>query len=115
MRTYHYVECSFPEPFLDIRYFLCRSQPAYEIDVAREILQPSLERIIMLQGKNCGRHKDCNLLAVGYSLECSPYSNLCLSETYIAAYKPVHRAVILHVMLHSFHSLLLVGSILVHE
>ena len=69
----------------------------------------------MLQRKYRGRHKHCHLLAVSHSLECRPDCNFRLSESDIPAHKPVHRAVILHVMLYGPYCLLLVRRILIHE
>jgi len=115
MCSYHYIQGTGFQPFLDIGYFLCSAESADIIYIAWKILKTVPECIEMLKGKNGRRNKHSDLLAVGNCLECGTYGHLGLSEAHISADKPVHRTIILHVPLDSLHSLLLIRSILVHE
>ena len=115
MGSYQYVDFSVGYPFLYVADFLRGTKPADIFDFAWEILQPGLECLEVLERKDGGWHKDSYLLSVGDCLECSPYRDLCLSEADVSAYEPVHRGRILHIPLHGFGSLHLVGSILIHE
>ena len=115
MSTYDYVERACLEPVLYICDFLCSPQTAYIIYVAWEVLQTAQECLVMLQGEDGRRNKDSNLLAVRNRLECSADGDFSLAEAHIAAYKPVHRAVVLHVALDGLHCLFLVRSVLIHE
>ena len=115
MRTYDDIESTCLQSFLDISDFLCSPEPAHIINVAWEILQTVLKRLVMLKRKDGGRHKDNDLLAVGDSLERSAYGNLGLSESHVTAHEPVHRTFILHIPLDCLHGLFLIWSILIHE
>ena len=115
MRTYNYVQSTCLKPFLNIRNLFCSTETADIINIARKVFQSVLECIEMLERKNCRRYKDSYLLAVCHSLECSPDSHFSLTESDIAAHKPVHRTCIFHIPLYSLHSLFLIRSVLIHE
>ena len=53
----------------------------------------------MLKRKNRCRHKDCTLFAVGNALERRSESNLCLTESDIAAKQSIHRVRLFHIVL----------------
>ena len=115
MSTYHNINSPTFYFLLYLTDFLCSTKSAYKLNIAWEIFETVAERIVVLKGKNGRRNKDCNLLAVRYSLECSPDCDLGLSEAHVSAHKPVHRATVFHIPLHSLDSLLLVRCILIHE
>ena len=115
MSSYHDVESTRFESFLDIGYFLRCPQTADIVHVTRKVLQTALEGLEVLQGENGGRHKDSHLLAVCNGLECGTDSNFSLTESHISADKSVHRTIVLHVPLDSLYSLLLIRGILIHE
>ena len=115
MSTYDYIDTAVLQPLLYVGYLPGCPEPAHIIDIARKILQPTLERVVMLQGKYCSRDQHGHLLAVGHSLECGTYSHLRLAEPHITADQPVHRIVCFHVSLHGLYGLFLVRSIFIHE
>ena len=115
MRTYHDVETTGLQPFLNIRNFLGCPQTAYIIYIAREILQTVPECIVMLQSKNSSRNKHGHLLAVGDCLECRTYRHFSLTEAYVSADKSVHRTIILHIPLDGLDRLFLIRCILIHK
>ena len=115
MGSYQYIYLSFPEFFLNIRNLLRSPQTAHVIHIARKILEPGLECIVVLESKNGSRHEHHNLLAVRYSLECSPHRKFRLAEPHITAYQPVHRTAVLHIPLYGLGSCLLVRGIFIHK
>ena len=62
----------------------------------------------MLLCKYGSRHKENNLLAVLHCFECCTQSYLGLTEAYIAADKPVHDAVALHISLDRLYGMQLI-------
>ncbi len=115
MGSYHYVQLACLQFFLYLVYFLGCLQAAHIVDGARHILKPGCKCVVMLKGKDGGRHKHGHLLAVRYSLECGPDGNLRLAESHIAADQTVHRTVVLHVPLDCLAGLFLVRRVFVHE
>ena len=115
MGTYNYIQRTFFKTVLYIGDLFRGPETADEIYIARKILQPVSECIVMLQRKYGSRNKYCYLLAVRNSFESRPDSHFRLSEPYIPAYEPVHRAVILHIGFNCAYRLLLIRSVLIHE
>ena len=81
----------------------------------RHIAQSLHKRAIVLQCKDCCRHKYRHLLAIHSRLKCRAYSHLGLSEAYISADKAIHRTRRLHIALYSLDSSLLIGGLLIAE
>ncbi len=69
----------------------------------------------MLKCENGCRYQHSYLLAVTYCLECRSYSKLGFSESYVSAYKTVHRTIILHISLYGSGCCLLIRGIFIHE
>ena len=69
----------------------------------------------MLEREYGRGHEHRHLLAVSGSFERRADCNLSLSEPDIAADKPVHRAVVLHISLNCLNCFFLVRSVLVHK
>ena len=115
MGPYQYIYQSLPEFILNIRNLLRSPQTAHVIHIARKILEPGLECIVVLESKNGSRHEHHNLLAVRYGLECSPDRKFRLAEPHITAYQPIHRTAVLHIPLYGLGSCLLVRGIFIHK
>ena len=64
MGPYQYIYLSFPEFFLNVGHLLRSPKTAHVIHIARKILEPGLECIVVLERKNGSRHEHHNLLAV---------------------------------------------------
>ena len=62
------------------------------------------QRLIVLIGKNCCRHKNGALLAVRHALESASERHLGFSETDITAEQSVHRVLLLHIALYLVHT-----------
>ena len=80
-----------------------------------ELLETLLERVVMLQRKNCRRYEHGHLFAVGRGLERGAHGYLRLAETHITADQPVHRTRTLHVMFHVRRGLGLIRRVLIQE
>ena len=81
----------------------------------RQTPQPLRKGTVVLQGQNGRGYQNGHLLGIGHRLEGSPDGHLRLAEPHVAAHESVHRLCLLHVVLHEFDGLLLVGSLLVRE
>ena len=80
--------------------------------IGMEAVKAFFDSLVMLEGKDGCRHKNCSLLTIACRLECCAYSHLGLAEAYIAADQSIHWLLGLHVALNSGDGGLLIGSIL---
>ena len=113
--TYHYVEIAGLQPGLYVVYLFRGPEPADIIDGTGKILKPGGKSCEMLEGKDGCRNQDYHLFPVSHGLESRPDGYFCFAETNVAADKPIHRALILHILLDRLGSRFLVGSILIHK
>ena len=73
------------------------------------------ECFVVLEGQYGGRHEHGNLFVVAGGFEGSPDCYLCLTKSHVAADEAVHRACLLHVVLHLLRGLHLVWGVLIEE
>ena len=105
MGSYDYVhlalfqlsECRF--------YLLLGTESAQQSHRHWIILHSLCERLIMLLGKDRGRHKIRNLFAVTDSLERSTDRHLSLAKSNVSAHQSVHDLMALHVRLDILYGL----------
>ncbi len=81
----------------------------------REVLEPVAEGFVVLHGQDGGGHQHRHLLAVAHRLESRPDGHLGFAEAHVAAHEAVHGVGELHVGLHVFGGLALVGRVFVDK
>ena len=86
MGSYDNVNPAACKPLTDSRDLLRSPHTADILDIAREVLEPVPESIVMLESQNRGRHQDSHLLVVRNGLESGTDCKLSLSESHVPAH-----------------------------
>ena len=115
VRAHQYVYAPCLKVFSYLFHLLWRTGSRQVVHPHRQSLQTFAECLVMLEGEHCGRHQHSHLLAIGSSLESCTYSHLRLTKSHVATHQAVHRARLLHIVLHLLCSLYLVRSIFIQE
>ena len=77
----------------------------FDFGISRHSLGKS---VVMLLGKDGGRHKECHLFAFHCRLECRTDGNFRLAITYVTADESVHDLAAFHILFHIFNGIQLV-------
>ena len=94
-----HVDFSPLQLFEDLRLLLGRAEPGKDLHLDGETFEPLGNSLVMLPGQYRGGHQQGALLGIRDAFEGRPQSHLGFAEAYVAAQQPVHRLLLLHILL----------------